>query len=357
LQEVRLAYERKKPLTVHQLYGFARDWLQVDVSTNTMHHIMSRISSIKSVTAIPMDEKRLKVTTDQIKEYFANLFANVSGAPAHFVFNMDEMGHQTWSDAHNKTCFVPSDHPGDEMFYPVSRTGKRITLVACVAADGSFLKPAVVVSRKPVDLDLVTIGLTAEKVELFHQAKAYIDQSIFHDWLDSTFVSEVERRRQDRQHKGPAFLMLDNCTAHTTTRFAQICQDHRIVPIFLPPHSFNQLQVLDLSLFGVTKRLIAHVNRMEGVTVQTMHVSDVVNAFIAACTPINVVKSLRNAGISLLSDETHEIICQITPETTRCVIDGEGLLEVIEVPDEEEEKDPNVTAFLEICASLLYDIS
>jgi hypothetical protein len=104
-----------------------------------MHHILSRISVVKSVTAIPMDEKRLDVSIEQIKAPFATLFAQVSGAPAHFVFNIDEMGHQTWADAQNKTCFVPSDHPGDEVFYPVSRTGKRITLVSCVAADGSTL--------------------------------------------------------------------------------------------------------------------------------------------------------------------------------------------------------------------------
>jgi hypothetical protein len=201
--------------------------------------------------------------------------------------------------------------------------------------------------------------LTSEKVQLFHQPKGYIDHNIFHDWLESTFVPELQRRRQARHYDGPAILMLYNCTAHTTPKFAEICGQYRIIPVLLSPHSSNQLQVLDFSLFGVTKRLIARVNRMEGVTVQTAHVCDVVNAFFAACTPINIVKSFRNAGISLLPDDTHEIICQITPETTRCVIEREGLLELVEVPDEGEEgeeDDPDVTAFLEICASLLYDL-
>jgi hypothetical protein len=61
---------------------------------------------------------------------------------------MDEMGHQEWADAAEKVCFVPIYHAGDRVCYPVSRTGKRITLLACVAAEGSFLKPAIVIPRK-----------------------------------------------------------------------------------------------------------------------------------------------------------------------------------------------------------------
>jgi hypothetical protein len=204
--------------------------------------------------------------------------------------------------------------------------------------DKGTLKPIVIVPRKTIDLDLVTTGLASEKIQLFHQPKVYIDHNIFHDWLEPTFVPELQRRRQARHYDGPAVLMLDNCTAHTTLKFGEICGQYRITPVFLPPPSSNQLQILDFSLFGVTKRLIAPVNRMEGLTVQTTHVCDIVNAFFAAYTPMNIVKTFRNAGILLLRDETHEIISQITPETTRCVIERGGLLEPIEVLDEGEEE-------------------
>jgi hypothetical protein len=40
---------------------------------------------------------------------------------------------------------------------PVSRTGKRITLMACIAADSSVLKPQVIVPRKTVDSDPVLL--------------------------------------------------------------------------------------------------------------------------------------------------------------------------------------------------------
>jgi hypothetical protein len=63
----------------------------------------------------------------------------VSGAPVHFVFNMDEMGHQNGADVHDTICLVPRDAPDDEAFYPVSRTGKHIMLIACITADVSYM--------------------------------------------------------------------------------------------------------------------------------------------------------------------------------------------------------------------------
>jgi hypothetical protein len=67
-----------------------------------MRHILARVIEIKPVTAIPMDDKRVAVSIEAIREGFARLCATVSGAQAHFVVNMDEMNHQTWADATKK---------------------------------------------------------------------------------------------------------------------------------------------------------------------------------------------------------------------------------------------------------------
>jgi hypothetical protein len=94
-------------------------------------------------------------------------------------------------------------------------------------------------------------------------------QSLFDEWVASTIVPELKRRRKKWGYSGPAFLMLDHCTAHETSQFAQLCEANRIQSIFLPPHSSNQLQVLDLSIFGLTKQVITRVNHMEGVNIQS----------------------------------------------------------------------------------------
>jgi hypothetical protein len=64
------------------------------------------------------------------------------GIPANFVLNMDEIGHQDWADRTEKTSLVPADHPSKQINVPVSRTGKRIMLMAAIASS-----PPVAVSR------------------------------------------------------------------------------------------------------------------------------------------------------------------------------------------------------------------
>jgi hypothetical protein len=89
---------------------------------------------------------------------------------------------------------VPAHHSGDLVYYPVSRTGKHIILLACLAADGLFLKPTVVIPRKAYDEDLLFFGITTEKVELYSQEKGHISKSIFDNWFGTVFIPKLEKR-------------------------------------------------------------------------------------------------------------------------------------------------------------------
>jgi hypothetical protein len=96
-----------------------------------------------------------------------------SGAPAHFVFTMDEMSHQDWADAHDTICFVRRDAADDEIFNPVSRTGKCLMLIVCIAADGSYMRPALIIPRKTFDDELLLFEFTTDKVELYSQTLSF----------------------------------------------------------------------------------------------------------------------------------------------------------------------------------------
>jgi hypothetical protein len=65
-----------------------------------------------------------------------------------------------------KVCFVPSYQAEDRVYYPVPRTGKRSTLLACIAVDEFFLKPTVVIPQQTYDEDLLLFRMKSEKVEL-----------------------------------------------------------------------------------------------------------------------------------------------------------------------------------------------
>jgi hypothetical protein len=313
------AYERGIPCTLHDISRFIEAEFHVALDHNTIHHLIDRDPRIRSIRGVPMEDKRVEVSPEAVIRYLADLAGVIQGMPAHFVFNMDEMGHQEWADRQERTCYVPASVPGDQVPIPISGCSKRITLLACIGADGSHLKPLVVIPRKTVDADLLLTGLTSEKVSVASQPKGFINTALFEKWLTEICIPEIVSRRRAHSYEGPVALILDNCSAHRGALLDQLCMENRIVLCFLPPHSSNQLQPLDLSVFGITKRRLARVNRMEALNIQSDHIAQVVCAFMAAAIPINVVGSFKNAGIALLNDEG-SLLCYVNPEAIRCLL-------------------------------------
>jgi hypothetical protein len=127
---------------------------------------------------------------------------------------MDEISHQTWADAREITRLLSSEYQGSIIPCPVSRIGKRATPIACIAVDGSFLWPGIVICRKIFDDEHLLHGFTSGKVETYHGNKGYIGLQIFNDWITDTFVQNLIARRQKWSSGGSAFLVLDHCPAH-----------------------------------------------------------------------------------------------------------------------------------------------
>jgi hypothetical protein len=95
-----------------------------------------------------MEESWTQVTMEQIETHFINLQVRTDGIPAHFIFNVDEMGHSDWADRQNRIVWITSEFGKSTISIPMARSGRRITLVACIALDGSYLKPMFVIPRK-----------------------------------------------------------------------------------------------------------------------------------------------------------------------------------------------------------------
>jgi hypothetical protein len=98
-------------------------------------------------------------------------------------------------------------------------------------------------------------------------------------------------------------LILDGCSADDGDFFIDLCMEHSVVPFPIPLHSFNQVQPLDLSVFGVTKRLMTRLNRMDEANVQPVQIAQLFTAFHSACNPVDVIASFRNAGIAVHLDD------------------------------------------------------
>ena len=121
------------------------------------------------------------------------------------------------------------------MRYPVRRDTSHATLVACIGADGTATKPLVIIKELTIRERLVQEGWTRRKVMFAHTESGYINQDVCLDWVERVFVPEVERRRVELEMpEQQAFLVMDNCTAHTDPPVLRLLADHRIVPVFIP---------------------------------------------------------------------------------------------------------------------------
>jgi hypothetical protein len=116
----------------------------------------------------------------------------------------------------------------DHVYLPGSRAGKRIRLMACIAADDSAITPQIVIPRKTVDDDLFLTGLTPEKLVIRSQPKGYATTALFDDWFARVFLPALANRRAAHGYNGPAVLLLNNCSAHQDALFVTLCAEHRV---------------------------------------------------------------------------------------------------------------------------------
>jgi hypothetical protein len=99
-EPVEDAYRRGIPWTIAEILDFIQEGSLEPVDKNSVYHWLQREPRIKSCRGVPMEDHRIAVTPDAILDYFQRAIATIDGVPAHFVFNLHEMGHQEWADRH-----------------------------------------------------------------------------------------------------------------------------------------------------------------------------------------------------------------------------------------------------------------
>jgi hypothetical protein len=122
-------------------------------------------------------------------------------------------------DVQKTVHFVPADFTVPIAHHPLSWTGNRATPIRCITADGSFIGPCLVISRKTVDDELLTQPFAPEKAETDWRAKADINIEAFRNWSRDTFIPDVMTRREYFPHHRQALLIMDNRSTHRPLEF------------------------------------------------------------------------------------------------------------------------------------------
>ncbi|KAH0799812.1 DDE-domain-containing protein [Histomonas meleagridis] len=198
-----------------------------------------------------MEADRVHCDESQIDEWFKQFHETFEfPIPASFVVNVDEVGFGGRELDRDVSCVVPMEYVGNEIPIEQDVNVDHHTMIAAIVADGSVIKPLIVIQRETVDLELLQLGYTTDKITYSKSDTGYINARIFKKWLDDCYLKDLQIRRQITGYDGPAILILDGCSCHGTDGIDDYLSENNVYLRYIPLHSSDQLQFFDIGLFA-----------------------------------------------------------------------------------------------------------
>jgi hypothetical protein len=84
----------------------------------------------------------------------------------------------------------------DDVYFPVDRVSQQNFLLVAILADGTFLKPLMILPRKTIETELYEQGIAVNVCMLVHQTNGFIATELFQDWCSEVLLPEILKRRE-----------------------------------------------------------------------------------------------------------------------------------------------------------------
>ena len=263
------------------------------------------------VESKPLEKERLEVSEQSIKEYFAKLEKMVNDCDANLIVNMDESGDGSKNNKKSKKVLIDQNDNSVVHCHMEDREDAHITFVCAIVSDLSYMRPMVIVTRKSIDSDLLSMGFPDSKLGLVvGSEKGYITRELMMTWINQIFLPEVNKRRLAmKKPKAKCLLILDGHSSHVNEKLTEIFKRNNIYHILLPPHSSHLTQPLDRLIFGNWKNIKKTIRIRKGkYTKQTTRIVKGLKAFSMASNPTDVMKAFKRGGIEISIRTTNPLI-------------------------------------------------
>lgn len=247
--------------------------------------VKERIKGYKIVKVKGIEDNRYDAEYEDIKEYYKELEEEVKGVPVGFVFNLDESGQNTYVDARNIYVIVPQEE--NVTTYPVNRNIKRITLLHCIATDGTSCDPLIILPRLTLDDELFDIIPTGH-VMFASQEKGFMTHQLFSAWFEEKFIPYLINQQDQYHYYGKSVIIMDGFKGHehSIQRLKNLLEQFNIKMKFIPAHTSDQVQPLDLFGFNIQKCKTAKYIFNHHYSIQT-------NQILAILDGLNEIKSYQ----------------------------------------------------------------
>lgn len=289
-----------KTITYDDLSDYVFCSLKKDISKESLRHIINRNfqEHFKSVIGVPMDSKRIEVEPELIDKYYSDLEKNISTVHPYFIFNLDEVGVQDFQDAPQQYVIVRRNYDHPTAPYSVERNGKRITALACITTNADWIPPLIITNRTTHDSELYSF-IPSDKFMIASQAKGFLTTINLKKWFEQVFLPMLEQKRQRFNYHGPCLLLMDGFISHEQILDIIPLDQYGIIVQFIVAHASDQLQMLDLGIFGNQKRQISGMKNEKSLSSQTNRICKIIDGLWKASSPKNVVSAFRSAGVFL----------------------------------------------------------
>lgn len=306
LDFVECRFRMRMPASYEDLRDFTEEKWGIVPQVGTLRSIIAEWDAVKTVDGEPMEDSRLYSSREEIENYFEEIGELVRGAaiPAAFVVNVDESGFDQFVDARQTRRIVPARYEQNRIPVGVTRAEKRATLIAAICADGTALRPMIVLQRETIEKELLLRGYTPDKVRLCRSETGFVNSTLFLEWGKRSFFPEMRQRRAQLDYDGPILLIMDGFGCHQTDEFLELAEAENIACRFLPPHTSDQLQPLDLGIFANQKRWQGNITVDADLNRQTKQVIKICDSYRMATTHKNVVSAFRRAGFPTQWNDT-----------------------------------------------------
>ena len=208
------------------------------------------------------------------------------------IYNMDEKGFAMGIADSSKVIIRGNTAPFN--VHPGNRDW--VTLIECISSRGSIL-PAYIIFQGAQIQQAWYAAITDEKTTIRVSPNGWTDREIALHWLKEVFHPQTSRTQGVYR-----LLIVDGHDSHITMEFMEFCDQNKIVPLCLPPHSTHLLQPLDVGVFGplskAYKQLVSSRSRYGAVNVSKVEFLNLIQvARKQAMSTTNILSAWRGTGL------------------------------------------------------------
>lgn len=287
--------------TIYDVERFITNKFKKHLYIDTIRHfIRIKFNDLfKNVPGTPLEDKRFQSSIIQIENNINQLKSSIQGIPIDFIFNLDEMGCSEYEDRQERTVIVPIQYKYSTAPYPVSRTEKHATCLACINLNGLFCPPQYVVQRSTIDSELYNF-LDPESIQIVNSESGYVNSQSLTNWFYNCFLAKLHKLREEKHYTGPALLIMDGYLAHYKSILNINLTQENLKIHYLVPHTSEQTQPLDLGIFAIAKRFMSNYKNNNELSRQTNQILKIHTALCQSTTMFHCRSAFKAIGIETI---------------------------------------------------------